>query len=233
MPIKRPTPAQSAAAYELLGVTPNAVIALPKIAPLLRKLKGGWAQALIYLRYSEAPTCRRFLARYDNILYPEWVRRAVPVEAFCAAAGISPIDLWEDIVAAYRRVNQQLASIAAAESHPEVVAGVIARASEGSDKATTHLLKHMQFLPQAKGAQVSVTTNVQAPTAIALTLPAPPPEETIRRMTQRFNEERPAQVLEGSVVADERALAAAPPTLAEFNAISPSREPVYADRGDD
>jgi hypothetical protein len=232
MPAKKISPAQTADAYALLGVKPNDVLQSPQIRPLLKKLKGGWPQALIYLRYSDGAPARTFLRRYDNILYPEWVRRAVPVEAFCVAAKVSPIDLWEDIVAAYRRVNQQLASIAAAESHPDVVAAVIERANEGSDKATTHLLKHMQFLPQAKGAQVSVVTNVQATAQAAATLPAPPPEETIRRMTQRFNTEKPAQVLEGISAPDDRALPAMPEP-AEFNAMAPARDPAYAERGDE
>ena len=184
--------------YRLLGVSPEAVALAPKIEPLLRKLKGGKSSAIAYLRASDNPLARSFIAKYDNILLPQWCRRILPIEAFCVAASISPSLLWDVTVDAYRRVNQQLASVAASSEHPRIVDKVNSLALEGDPDSITHTLKHMAFLPQSKGATVAVNVNASANAtaqSAAITLPAPPPESTIRQLSDRFNAERPQHQL--------------------------------------
>lgn len=191
--------------YALLRVAPNDVAAVPRITSLVAKLRGGQSAAIAYLRSSESAIARAFLAHYDNLLLPDWVHSALPIEAFCVAAHVSPTLLWKEIVAQYRTVNAELASIAVSESHPDLVDRMIewAKGPDG-DKDRLHLLRHMAFLPQPKGAQVSATFNVSAnsaATAQAAALPAPPAEDTIRRLSDRFNVERGSpSTLEGETV---------------------------------
>ena len=191
----KPLPsARRSEAYTLLGISPESVALAPKIEPLFRKLKGGKTAAIAYLRASDSLIARAFMAKYDNILLPEWVRRSLPIEAFCIAAKIPPTLLWDVTVDAYRHINQQLASIAASEQHPRIVGKVNDLAMLGDIDAIEHNLKHMAFLPQSKGAQVAVNINASAnATAQSATaiLPAPPPESTIRQLSDRFNAERP------------------------------------------
>lgn len=178
--------------YSLLHITPEQVASSIKIEGLIRKMRGGKSTALIYLRASEDPIARSFIAVYDNLLLPEWVRTSAPIEAFCISAGISPSTLWDVIVSSSRRLNQQLASLETSARHPEIVEKMNEMAIEGCPAAIKNSLLHMGFLPQSKTATVAVNVNSTQTTnnQVAMILPAPPAESTIRQLSDRFNATR-------------------------------------------
>jgi hypothetical protein len=89
------------------------------------------------------------------------------------------------------------AQIIAALWHPLVVQKTIDLALDDAAKAKDSLAAQMVlhkatgFLPMPKGAQtiISIMQNAQAPAATQ-PVAAPRPEETIRRVSDRFNELR-------------------------------------------
>jgi hypothetical protein len=129
---------------------------------------------------------------------PRYLRVRLPIEAFCVAAGVSPLKILEILTLVLVRQGTQASQIVAAVNHPRVVAKTVemAMTDEGyADRVVLH--KHANFLPTPQGPRTSVvvTQNATA-TAAAQAIPAPPPEQTIRRLADRFNlaRELPAQV---------------------------------------
>jgi hypothetical protein len=222
-------------AYELLGVQPNAVADAPKIGHLIAKLKDGKATALEALRASDLPEARKFISKYDNIYLPSYVRKTLPFEAFCIAAGISPTRMFGVIAEVIRLQKSQLGAIKAAERH-EAIVEVSSQAAlnpAGVDDRMAHL-KHMGFTPSPRGSTinigVSATANAAAKSdATAAALPAP--EDTIRRIV----EARQRAALPGAIVPQLPAAAVAESIPRAFE--RRTRDPVtvdaeYSDAGD-
>ena len=177
-------------AYLALGVPPNEVAAASQITPLIKKnIPGGWPSALAALRTSDLPEARHFIAVYDDVTLPAGVRRSLPVEAFAIKAGLLPSQLYETIVQVVRRQSALDGVLIAASHHPSIVEKSSQLALEGDIKHVTHNLKHMGFLPLPKGAQVSIQVNANATASSAsqAVTAAPAPENTIRRLVNRFN----------------------------------------------
>lgn len=225
-----------ARAYALLGVQPNRVAEYPKITPILRKLPGGLTFALECLRSSDSPDARRFLAYYDDIRIPRTCRDTLPLEAFGVACGLSASRIMGAIVAAAHVTGAQLGTLIAAVAHPDIVATSIeqAKSAEG-ERDREWQLKHMNFLPTPRGAQVNVRTVVTntatADASAQSAAVAPAPEDTIRRLTDSFNGWRPDALTPGTSAADapHRQLSAAP-TLDAFDAMpsAATRRPMPA-----
>jgi hypothetical protein len=183
-------------AYEILGVSPNDVATCPQITPIILKL-GGRELCLQYLRASNLRAARQFIYLYDDVAIPQFVRMRLPIEAFCLAAKIPPSDLISVIAEAAREVHRIQAHWIAAQRHPAIVEKSSELALAGDVDHATLNMKHMGFLPLPKGSQVSVnvSANAQAQSATqTTTVIAPSPEQTIRRIHDRFNaaREKPA-----------------------------------------
>jgi hypothetical protein len=177
-------------AYRHLGVNPNEVAAASQITQLIKKnIPGGWHTALAYLRTSDHPDARHFISVYDDLTLPAGVRKLLPVEAFAIKAGLLPSQLYETIVQVVRRQSALDGVLIAASAHPAIVQKSSELALEGDINHVTHNLKHMGFLPLPKGAQVSIQVNASATAASASQsiAAAPAPENTIRRLVNRFN----------------------------------------------
>jgi hypothetical protein len=147
-----------------------------------------------YLETSDHPDAKKVLAVFYTT--PKTLRRACPIEAFCISARVSPLRILEVITATCVRLGAQASNIVAAVNHPRVVQKTVEMAltDEGvEDRAMLH--KAAGFLPTPKGAQTNIQVVQNAQTsaqAAAAAVPAPPPEQTIRRMVNRFNDTRGA-----------------------------------------
>jgi hypothetical protein len=195
--------ARRATAYSLLGVSPNVVAAAPRITHLIRKIKGGWPSALEALRASDSREARSFMIRYDDLYLPSYVRKVLPIEAFAVAADLSPTRLFAVIAECIRTQKQQLGAIKAAQAHEEIVE-VSSQAALDADRVEDRMahLKHMAFLPAAKGAQISIVNQASATAsadAKSLAVSAESPEATIRRMVEA--RQRNAQLAAGQQAA--------------------------------
>lgn len=124
---------------------------------------------------------------------PHPLARLVPIEAFCVAVGVSPLRVIELLVAAVVRQGAQASSIIAAVSHPRVVQKTVEMAltDDGIDDRDT-LHRAVSFLPTPKGNTTIInnTPIAHASSSAQAAAVAPPPEQTIRRLSDRFNEAR-------------------------------------------
>ncbi len=176
-------------AYKKTGISPNAVMAMPKISPFIQRIPGGWEFVLDCLRASSDPVARQFLKYYDDPTLPLYVRAHLPVEAFCLLASITPEALLTSIVVSAQINGTQMSRLVAAIHFPKVVQASIDEAIKPEGIADRELqMKHAGFLPAPKGSQVSVNVNSSA--SIQQATLAPSPEDSIRRLQDQFSESR-------------------------------------------
>jgi hypothetical protein len=153
-----------------------------------------------YLQTSDHPEAKKVLSVYFSTFKIH--RRVLSIEAYCVAAHVPPLRILEIITATCVRLGAQASNIVAAVNHPRVVQKTVEMAltDEGvEDRAMLH--KAAGFLPTPKGAQTNITiaANAQSNSLVQAAL-APPPEQTIRRMVNRFNESKQLPQESGVVV---------------------------------
>lgn len=168
-----------------------------------------------YLKSSSADESRLVLGKW--YLLPANLRRVVSIESCCVAAGISPVRIVEVLMDCIRRLSQQSAFLIASVNLPRVVQKHVEMSlSDDGVADRTNFLKSTGFIPTPKGnaTQINIT---QANAAAAPTLPAPPPEQTIRNLNDRWNESKKL-----------------PPATTEFIDVpSPAAEPVTIEASHD
>jgi len=141
------------------------------------------------------PRVAQFLDAWDALNPSEQVRGTV--EAVRQRVGLKLLELLGIIAEVACRIAMYQTQIIAALTHPLVVQKTIDLALDDSARAKDSLAaqivlhKATGFLPMPKGSQtiISVMQNTQAPAA-AQSVAAPPPEKTIRSLSDRFNEVR-------------------------------------------
>jgi hypothetical protein len=189
-------------ALKRLDVRASDVMLMPQITPTLRMVakvlrkSGRPADPMFYLNASDDPVALEVRQMYYGM--PAAEAKSVPIEAFCLAARVSPLRILEIITAIAVRLSVQSSAILATVSHPQVVEKTIdiALTDDGvEDRAMLH--RAAGFLPAPKGSHTNITVTQNATAAaqaVAPQLPtaAPPPEQTIQRLTNRFNEEQKA-----------------------------------------
>lgn len=203
-------------AYDLLGVTHDAVALAPQITPSLamiektakghgqRRPRGDHDNVLLpygpgsdiksawpyYLSTCDHPDARKVIYTFNTL--PRNLQRVCPIEAFCVAASVPPPAVLDLLVKAVTRAAAQASSILAAANQPRIVQKNVEMAltDEGLGDRTL-FSKITGLLPTPRGAQtiVSVQTNASA-NAAAPTLIAPSPEQTTRRLATKLNEMR-------------------------------------------
>lgn len=201
-------------AVKRLGINEVTLTQMPQITPELRlitktirknangapygpgaDLVRSWPN---YLRSSDDPSAMKVRGVYNSL--PKYMAKLLPIEAFCLAAGVPPHRILEIIVTSVIRQGAQASAIIAAVNHPRVVDKTVEMAltDDGiEDRKVLHT--HTGFLPQRAGARTSIVVQQNATaTAQAASVAAPPPEQTIRRLADRFNLSRtlPEQVTE-------------------------------------
>lgn len=146
-----------------------------------------WPQ---YLHASDSADSGLVLNAYYTL--PKTLSRLLPVEAFCVAANVSPLRLLEIITATIVRQGAQASAIIASVNHPRVVEKTVEMAlTDGGESDRRALDRATGFLPTAKGPSVVVNASASAnASAQAASVTAPPPEQTIRRLSDRLNAAR-------------------------------------------
>jgi hypothetical protein len=153
-----------------------------------------------YLQSCDSPDASKILVAYLSIA--KTLRKLLPIEAFCVAAGVSPLRALELITGAIVRLGANASTIIAAVNHPRVVEKTVEMAlTDGGIEDRNTLHKAVGFLPQPKGSTTNIQLNANATSTAqsASAVPAPPPEQTIRRMVNRFNDTRQLPADTGSV----------------------------------
>src|SRR5882724_2730879 len=120
------------------------------------------------------------------------IRHSIPLEAFCAAAGVDPNSILSSIVAAVDRLHRYSATVKVSTAQSDVTDKMIelAKTDDGFQDRQM-FMKISGLMPAPKGAQtnIQVVQNATA-TSTPVTVIAPPPESTIRRLSERLNAAR-------------------------------------------
>jgi hypothetical protein len=182
-----------AKAYELLGVAEPDVLAAPQVSRDLRRTLHNLASSgmptdpMHYLKSCGEADARMVVHLWREL--PNHLRRIVPLEALCLAAKVDPLRVSDLVVMSITRISRMQSTVIAAMSHPEIVdtSVRVAKTDEGvADRMAIH--KAVGFTPSPKGTQTIVqVTQTASAAAGANALSAPPPEQTIRRLSDRLN----------------------------------------------
>jgi len=142
------------------------------------------------------PRVRELLDTWDA-LDPSEQQDSGTAEAVRQRLGLAPIELLRIVADVACRIAMYKAQIITSLSHPLVVEKTVELALNAEDDsnklaAQTILHKATGFLPMPKGSQttIALTQNAQANATSRSIVAVPPPEHTIRCLTERFNEMR-------------------------------------------
>jgi hypothetical protein len=193
----RRVPSMSSQAFlsacQVLTIRPEDVILAPHITQYITEtLALERDTAIEYLRLSDNPLAQKFLTLYDAPLITLSHRKVLPLEAYCLSGKINPLDLLEILVGVLVRVGAQQSAVIAAVHQPAIVAKTVEAALQPDNFRERQLFhKATGFLPTPKGSQTSIKVvqsqqqgQQQGQQQVAA---APPPEQTIRRLVDRFN----------------------------------------------
>jgi hypothetical protein len=134
-----------------LGVTPEAVAAMPEISALLKQANGGLKSVLQSMRFSRDANVMDFLARYDSI--PERDRASLPWEAIALSASIDPAAFLGAAILAIQSTSANAVKVIALSHHPAIMARQVEFAKKMSgDKDRTQINTILGALPTAKGS---------------------------------------------------------------------------------
>jgi hypothetical protein len=216
--------------------TPQAIAAEVDVPPL-----SGRELAISLLRTSDHEDAARFFAIYDSRMLRPTDRTNLPLEAFAVAAGILTSRLLALIVEAATREGQDQSRMIIGLNAPAVMRATAERAlddnCEDAQKYVAMFHKMSGAMPAPKGSTTIINANATsqadaraaAVAAMEHHVDAPPPAQTIRRLADRFNEER-IRLASTSTPA----LAEANPSeeLGEPEVMPPEREavPVFRER---
>ena len=183
------------------NITQDQIAAAPKISHLLNMLEKRSSMGLSgrdlfieILRGSADAKARQFIIFFDQ--QPTKTRRSdIPVEAFCVAAKLCPNEMFALAVAEARQQSARVSSMLAALKQPAVVSRSINEAlTPGGVEDRMAQLRHSGFLPLPKGSQVNVYASASALAAAQAeakdTRSDVIPEDTIRRLGDRFNAQK-------------------------------------------
>lgn len=146
---------------------------------------------MVRLARTSDPGAARFLEAWDA-LTPSAQHSSRVADEVCEQVGLAPLELLKTVADAACRYAMYAAQITAAVALPSVVGRSIETAL--TDEGFTDrkmLFQHSGLLPIPSGSQttIAITQNAEAK-ATAQAAAAPRPEETIRRLCDRFNDAR-------------------------------------------
>lgn len=201
MPFK-PTAASTArrnAAFATLKIAPETVRLQPPITAQLRMLSERLkkrnlpSSPIFYLKAAGSPEAQRILSLYYSL--PRDQRDLVPLEGYSLAVGLKSTDLLDLLIHTVTTFSRQQSAMTAAANQPRIVEKSVEMAltDDGIDDRTL-LAKATGFLPTPSGPRTVVNNNLsasassKAESSPQIAVIAPPPETTIRRLVDRFND---------------------------------------------
>ncbi len=179
-------------AYKKLGISPDDISKVPKISHVLKKIKGGNTEAVELLRHSKAQEAIDFFKVYEDI--PAYLAALLPIEAFCFAAGVDTRVICQLIFnEALDQSNQAARMLTAASLEDLVQTSIDVGKQPLGQKDRENLQKAAGFLPIPDGMKINIlnqnsSTATASAQAAAASATLPPAEDTIRRMSTRFNQ---------------------------------------------
>ena len=172
-----------------LEVTPEDLDNCPKIEHLFKGI-GGRQQVFEYLSGSEEPDARKILDLRKRLSGKQIA--AVPFEAYCLAAGISPKKMFGIVAAEVLDQEAKAKQIMVAAKHTQVVEATIESALDPEFGSADRRMMHQAtgFVPVPKNSITHIHGNQTIDQRSQATMIAvlPPVEDTVRRLADRFND---------------------------------------------
>lgn len=158
-----------------LSLTREDVERCPQIASVLKQSVGSIAQAIEAMRFSDDPTIRKFLLRYDTA--SEQQRRVLPLEAFALSAAVEIPALLGATILAFKSLQAQKSTLTVMAEHPEVVRVTIDQAKKAKGVADRRMIHEaVGFLPTKTGVSIQQVFGGQLPKRDEQPNLPPPPE---------------------------------------------------------
>jgi hypothetical protein len=137
-------------ARERLGITPEQMRGVPRIAPLLEPVEGGIERIVEALRWSEDCTAVAFLNKYDSV--PQADLKHLSVEEICVAAGVEPTQLLSLAVDGLMHISLNMAKLQVFSSLPGIMRATIKSALKDKGWRDRRLIfQALGFLPVPSG----------------------------------------------------------------------------------
>jgi hypothetical protein len=131
----------------------------------------------------------RFLDAWEALGPSEQQARGA-ADTICEQVGLAPLELLKAVADATYRSSMYVAQFKASLALPSIVERSIEVALTDKGAADRKmLLQHAGFLPTPAGSQTNIAVMQNATAQPVITV-ATRPEETIRRLSERFNEAR-------------------------------------------
>jgi hypothetical protein len=188
---KSPTGQVRDSAYQLLGVTPEAVQDVPKIEHLFKGI-GGKAEVFNYIAGSEDPRARRITELRTKLTAEQ--SRVVPFEAFCVAIGASTKEIFGLIAQETFEQSRKASLLLRDAGMAEVVGAAIRQAkTPAGSQERRMMLQSGAMLPMSKTVimpvhgDVNVDNRQQIDNRTTQVAVLPPAEDITRRVSDRFN----------------------------------------------
>jgi hypothetical protein len=186
-----------ALAYKRIGIDKEKLATIPNISLVLAKVlagleeKGLSTDPYFYLDLSGNSDALRVMHAYKSV--PGYVRKLLSLEAFCLAAQADPNVIVDSIMASISRVSALTAGVKLSTAQPEIVDTTIEAAKniDNGHKDRRLFMQVSGLMPMSRGAQTIVNVKntasaSSAPVQQAIVVPAPPPEQTVRRLSERL-----------------------------------------------
>src|SRR5882724_12566199 len=185
-----------------LNITAEQVSLLPQVTPYLSHIMSGLkSRGLVddpwyYLEACGDPDSARIRAIRSTL--SKAARRWIPLEAYCAAAKdekgrmVDPNSVLGSIVAAVDRLHRYSATVKVSTAQSDVTDKMIelAKTDDGfQDRQMFMKISGLMHAPKGAQTNIQVVQNATA-TSTPVTVIAPPPESTIRRLSERLNAAR-------------------------------------------
>ena len=129
----------------------------PQITDMLKGAFGTKDKAIAALRFSADPAANSFFEVFDELSGVD--QKAIPIEAVCLKAQISPATVVGAVLMAARQVKGQESALRAILAHPEVVKATIRSAKligKDGDNSKKMLHEAVGFLPTKTGQNINV-----------------------------------------------------------------------------
>lgn len=179
-------------------VAEKMIRAVPKVTPILDEIfasliKEGFPfDPYYYLNSSDDPDARKLMTIYSETA-PSF-RALLPLEAFCVAASVNPNSILDAIVKSIARVKALSAAVNLSVAQPEIVDVNIqaARDIENGYNDRRLFMQTSGLMPMPKGSKTVVNVQTTATASTQQVITAPAPEQTARKLSERFNAVRGA-----------------------------------------
>lgn len=191
--------------YKRFSLTSEQVDSQPEISTILRRSVGGREKVFELLKSSSEVDAQKLVKIFVELGVHD--SKYLPLEAYALAAGLTTRRMFELVAGEAFAQSAQESALVAAVAHPNVVRKTVKSALKDkgiNDRRILH--QHAGFLPMPKTQFVSmkggnfIAGDQKNEVKVAI---LPPAEETVRRLSDRFNEQPPLMIAERVIESGE------------------------------